>query len=364
MTYKNVQLVSFFSLLIGVSGLFLWMLGKYLFPVFWAVVFAVIFYPLFQRIERITGRFRSLAAILTIILLCILVIAPIAWIGGMVVSESLSIYKAANTNGTPIDLAVPTAWITEYLAPYGITETMIVERLQTWIQSGAAWFSASFIALSQVTLTLLIHIGIMVYLLFFMFRDGLILQQKLIDYLPLGDEYERRLITRFADTTRAVVSGTLAIAALQGVIGGVALWIAGLNTPILWGVAMMILAIIPAVGPMLVWLPAGLYLLLTGSVWAGVFVLVVGVLLVSIVDEFLRPTLVGRRTNMPDAFILLATVGGLATFGASGLVVGPVIAAFFLSLWSMFAEQYHAESSVLGDTEKASNRRNKQKSRT
>jgi predicted PurR-regulated permease PerM len=153
------------------------------------------------------------------------------------------------------------------------------------------------------------------------------------------------LFERFTTTTRAVAKGTVAIAILQGALGGIAFAIAGVSAPTLWGVAMTFMAVIPAIGPGIIWLPAGIILLLTGSIWQGVFILIVGGLLVSLIDNLLRPILIGRETKMPDALILLATLGGLATFGISGFIVGPIIAAFFLSLWSIFEEKYHTELS-------------------
>jgi predicted PurR-regulated permease PerM len=174
-------------------------------------------------------------------------------------------------------------------------------------------------------------------------RDGRKLQDLIIHYLPLGDAYEKRLLERFSETTRAVMKGTIAIAVLQGLIGGVVFWAVGISSPALWGVAMAILAIIPAVVPALIWVPASILLITTGAISEGVIIIVTGVLLVSLVDEFIRPILVGRGSKMPDALVLLATVGGLATFGITGFIVGPIIAAFFLSLWVMFEERYHDE---------------------
>ena len=205
--------------------------------------------------------------------------------------------------------------------------------------------ASSLVVVGQTTFSLFVSIGIMLYLLFFFFRDGEKLQQTLIHYLPIGDAYEKRLFARFSDTSRAVVKGTLAIAALQGFLGGLTFWIVGISNPVLWGVAMAILSIVPALGPAIVWVPASVILLATGSIWEGVTIIIVGVLLVGLVDEFLRPILVGRGSKMPDAVTLLATVGGLSAFGISGFVVGPIIAAFFLSLWVMFGERYHKELS-------------------
>lgn len=135
----------------------------------------------------------------------------------------------------------------------------------------------------------------------------------------------------------------MAIAVLQGILGAITFWIVGLSNPVLWGVAMAAGALIPAVGPALVWVPASIILLATGSIWQGVTIILSGVLVIGLVDNLLRPVLVGRGAKMPDSITLLATIGGLATFGVSGLVAGPIIAAFFLSLWTMFGERYQKE---------------------
>ena len=355
---NKLQTSVFYSLLILVTGGFLWMLGSYLYPVFWALVFAVIFYPVFDCINRVVVGKRGLAALLTTLGIVILLAVPSIWFGSLVVQESGSMYRTFSNGSTnPLSIANHSNWLSAHVAQFGIETQAVSERLETWSSTIEEWISDSLITFSQITLTFLIHTGIMLYLLFFLFRDGPTLQTKLIAMLPLREDHERRLILRFAETTRAVVVGTLLIALIQGIIGGVTFWIAGLSAPVLWGAAMMILAIIPAVGPSLIWLPASIYLLATGPIWAGILVFIVGALLVSVIDEFLRPTLVGRNTKMPDALILLATVGGLATFGVSGLVVGPVVAAFFLSLWTMFEEHYQQPAVLTSNDPKKPKRR-------
>jgi predicted PurR-regulated permease PerM len=349
MKFDNIQQFFFFALLVVTTGLFLWMLGKYLFPVFWAIVFAVVFNPLYVRIERTFKGRSSTAALATILSVVLIVMIPLVFVGGLIVKESLDVYQTLTDESGTFDnasLLARTSQFTAQLVPFGISQEMVEERLR----SGAAWVSqslaTSLVVFGQLTFSFFINTAIMLYLLFFFFRDGTKLQKLLIHYLPLGDENERRLFKRFTETTRAVVKGTLAIAALQGFIGGVTFALVGVANPVLWGVAMGLLAVVPAVGPALVWIPVGVILIATGSFWAGIIVLIVGALLVSLVDEFLRPILVGRGAQMPDALVLMATIGGLATFGITGFVVGPIVAAFFLSLWIIFEERYHRELNV------------------
>jgi predicted PurR-regulated permease PerM len=183
----------------------------------------------------------------------------------------------------------------------------------------------------------------MLYLLFFFFRDGAKLSSIIMHHIPLGAGYETRLMERFSQTAQAVVKGTLAIAVLQGIIGGILFLSVGISNPVLWGVAMAVLSVVPLFGTALIWVPAALAMIFTGSLVSGIIIILVGAFVISVVDEFLRPILVGRGTKMPDALVLLAIIGGLATFGVSGFIIGPIIAALFLSLWSFFEERYRTD---------------------
>ena len=322
------------------------MLRDYLMPVFWAIVITIVFYPLHLKIAARLPHRPSLASLLSIATVILIVVIPLSVIGSMVVQESLSAYQKITSEGSGLDnlgLLERAETIAGYLEPYGLSKETLTTKLQEWAAAGSQALSSSLLSLSQFTFSFVVGVAITFYLLFFFFRDAKTLLETLLHYLPLGNAYERRLLNRFTETTRAVVKGTLAIALLQGFLGGLTFWLTGVSSPVLWGVVMAFLAILPAIGPALVWVPAGIILIWTGSIWEGVTILVVGSLLVSVVDEFLRPILVGRGSKMPDAIILLSTIGGLATFGISGFVVGPIIAAFFLSLWIMFEEKYRQE---------------------
>ena len=159
---------------------------------------------------------------------------------------------------------------------------------------------------------------------------------------------EKRLFRKFASTTRATVKGTFLIALIQGALGGILFFAVGISAPFLWGSIMGVLSVIPAIGPGIIWLPAGIILLVSGSIWQGIFVLVAGGLVISLIDNALRPIFVGKDTEMPDFLILLSTFGGLSVFGITGFIIGPIIAAFFLSMWNMFEEEYKKDLSTRG----------------
>lgn len=346
MQFALIQQFFFFGLLATTTFVFLFMLGGYLITVLWAVVIALIFYPVYEYLKVKFGGRASVAAVSTVLLVVLVVLIPLISVGGMVVSESLTLYETLTKEDGDFDssgLLARVSIVTSYLEPYGISQANVENRLRDWAASLSQVVASALVSFSQNTARFLIEVVVMLYLLFFFLRDGKKIEQLLRHHLPLGDEYERRLITRFSETTQAVIKGTMLISVIQGIIGGILFWLVGIPNPVLWGVTMGVLAIIPLLGTSSVWLPAAIILMVTGSVWSGVIILLVGALVISSVDNFLRPILVGRSSKMPDSLVLLSTIGGLATFGVSGFIIGPIIAALFLSVWTIFEEKYRIQ---------------------
>ncbi len=185
---------------------------------------------------------------------------------------------------------------------------------------------------------------LMLYLLFFFLRDGGKIVEVIIDVLPIGDQRERDLLDKFAEVSKATIKGTLVVGIIQGSLGGIMFALLGIQSAIFWGVIMTLLSILPAIGSALVWLPAALYLIANGMLLKGLIMILVGSFVIGMVDNILRPILVGRDTKMPDYLILLSTLGGLGMIGISGFVLGPVIAAFFLAIWAMFARDFNPDN--------------------
>ena len=194
--------------------------------------------------------------------------------------------------------------------------------------------------LGQGTLQFFISLALMIYLAFFMLRDGPQLIGKLVHALPLGDERERRLFDKLAEVIRATVKGNLAVAAVQGTLGGLIFWALGIPGAFLWGVVMTLLSLIPVVGAGLIWLPVAIYLFATGEWVKGLILFGFGAAVIGLVDNVLRPILVGRDTKLPDYIVLLSTLGGFALFGISGFVIGPLVAAMFVTFWDIFASEF------------------------
>lgn len=153
----------------------------------------------------------------------------------------------------------------------------------------------------------------------------------------MHDDQKRELLTSFTTVIRATVKGNVVVAIAQGALGGLAFWFLNVHAPVLWAVVMAFLSLLPAVGSALVWLPVAIYFLVTGATWQGIVLIAFSVLVIGLVDNVLRPILVGKDTKMPDYVVLIATLGGMAIFGLSGFVIGPVIAAMFMAVWDIFS---------------------------
>ena len=345
MEIKTLETRTFLTLVVLVTLAFAWLLGGYLQTVFWATVLAILFAAPFRWLrQRLPGEV-TLASLLTLLLILLLVIAPLVGLGLAVTGEAMSVYTGV-TSGT-IDLSeilaqaeslLPRA--TRLAEDWGVDLDGIRERVSTTALTASQFIAGGVVSLGQKTANVVLLLAVTLYLLFFFLRDGDRLVHTLVRALPLGDVREARLFSRFAAVTRATVKGSFIVAAVQGAIGGIGFWIVGLGAPVLWGAIMAICALIPAVGTALVWLPAVVYLLVIGSWGKALIVVFIGLAVIGTVDNALRPILVGRDAGMPDYMILLSTLAGLATFGISGIVIGPIIAGLFLTVWEIFTEEF------------------------
>jgi predicted PurR-regulated permease PerM len=220
------------------------------------------------------------------------------------------------------------------------------DKLTEGLVKGSQYFASQALNIGQSTFDFIINLGIMLYLLFFLFKDGEALSQRVKNAIPLRPELRDDLMEKFTVVIRATVKGGILVALAQGALGGLIFWILGINAALLWAVLMAFLSLLPAVGAGLVWMPVALYLLATGSVVQGVILIAYGFLVIGLVDNILRPMLVGKDTKLPDYLVLIATLGGIDALGLNGFVVGPVIAAMFVAGWAIFAQ---SRKEVTGD---------------
>ena len=226
-------------------------------------------------------------------------------------------------------------WAAKLLAQFEVTGLpTLQERLSTALMQGGQLIAR----FGQVTVDFLLSVFVMLHLLFFLLRDGDTLLAYLRRAMPLPPEQQQVLFDRFTSTVRGVLKGDFVVAAVQGILGGLIFWVLGIGAPILWGALMAVLSLLPVLGTGLVWAPAAIYLLLTGSVWKGIVLLVFGTLVISTIDNVLRPLLVGTDVNMPSYVVLVSTLGGIAIFGVNGFIIGPLVAVLFLTAWDMYLQ--------------------------
>jgi predicted PurR-regulated permease PerM len=318
--------------------------------VLWATVLAIVFTPLYRRLLPVTGQRPNLAALVTLLVIVTLVILPLSLTATSLVREATSLYDRIQSGELNLGVifqqlrdALP-LWVSNLLDRLGLTNLGAVqERVANLLKQGSQFIAAQALSIGQGAADFILGLIVMLYLLFFLLRDGSALSKRIQDALPLRAEQERELFRKFATVIRATIKGSILVAALQGALGGLIFWLLGLHAPVLWGVVMGLLALLPALGAALVWVPAAIYLLATGSIWEGIVLLAFGAFVIGLVDNILRPLLVGKDTKMPDYVVLISTLGGLATFGLNGFVVGPVIAAMFIAAWDIFTESSTAQ---------------------
>jgi predicted PurR-regulated permease PerM len=334
----------FLVLLVAVSLAFAWILWPFFGAVLWGVILAIIFTPLYRRLLPSMWRRRTLAALTTLVIILVLVVLPLTLMTALLVQEGAGMYERIQSGEFDIGRyfqqtfdALP-GWVANLLDRFGLTNLGLVqERLSAALRKSSQFFAGQALNLGQNTLNFVLSLFIMLYLLFFLLRDGDALVESIRAAIPLHPAQLRTLASRFTGVIRATVKGTLVVAVVQGALGGLIFWLLGIHAPALWAALMAVLSLLPAVGTALVWLPVAIYFLATGAMWQGLLLIAYGVLVIGLVDNVLRPILVGKDTRIPDYVVLITTLGGIAIFGINGFVVGPVIAAMFVAVWGMFS---------------------------
>ncbi|QFT76615.1 AI-2E family transporter [Erythrobacter sp. THAF29] len=343
---SEVEQVSFLLILAAVTILLVWIAWPFATALLWSALAAIMFQPLYKWVlVKVRGK-RNPAALITLTIILLAVILPAFWIGAMVVEQALGVIAALQEN--PIDLA---AWASQVynLLPAAAQEmvdesgwsdmSQLQDRLQNLLGESAGLIASSAFSIGSGALSFFLALGVGLYVTYFLLRDGSRIGETLLHSAPVEREIADRLAARFLGIVRATIKGSGVVGLVQGTLGGIMLAIAGVPSALLLGVMMTILALIPAIGTALVWAPIGIYMLVTGEIWQGVFILAFGFIIVSSADNVLRPILVGRDTGIPDWIILITTLGGLAIAGISGIVLGPLVAGLFLASWSIWQEQ-------------------------
>jgi predicted PurR-regulated permease PerM len=348
---QRLESATFLALVLVTTALFAWTIRTFLQPVFWSAVLAVLFQRIHVGLLAVCRGRKNPAALLATLTVVVFVVLPVALVLGAIARQGLLLYQSIASGEISVDAPIDMIerWlpaVSEFLNRWGVDIDQLRVSVQEIAASATQTIATRALAAGQNAVWVALLFGIMLYVLFFFFRDGKQIVAGVARVLPLGDDRRRRLLQKFAQVAHATVKGSLIVAAAQGSLGVILFLIVGIETAIFWGVVMAVLSLLPAVGAGLVWLPAAIILFAGGQIWQGVVVLLGGVFVIGLVDNLLRPIVVARDTKMPDYLILISTLGGIAAFGLAGFVAGPVIAALFLVIWEIFAEEYTATETL------------------
>lgn len=354
----TLRRATFLLLLAAVSVAFLWVLAPFFGAILWAVTLALLFYPLNRWVHRRVGGRSNVSALLTLLFCVLIVIVPIALVGTSLATDILAFIQ--KTRGGGFDLHDPyqqvldllPAWVSTRMEQmHWFNPEQAIEKLSEAALQGGQIVAKHTLEVGQNTFQFVINFGVMLYLLFFLLRDGTRLAHIFREALPLEPEHTDYLLDKFSTVVRATVKGNIVIAVVQGALGGLAFWVLGVGGALFWGVVMALLSLMPAIGAALVWAPVALYLLATHAVWQGIALIVWGVVAIGLSDNLLRPMLVGKDTKLPDWIVLLSTLGGMVLFGINGFVIGPTIAALFIACWLLFGYTQQAGRQEIGRAE-------------
>ncbi len=326
-------------------------LGTILLPfygaILWGVIVALLFAPLNRWLLPRVRQQHTVAALLTLLLVLVIVVLPLAAVAAALASEAAVVYARLQTGELNPALyfrgvfdALP-SWVTAVLDRFGLVSfNTLQRRLTAALTQGTQFIATQTFSVGQNTFDFFASCFITLYLAFFLIRDGQARLQPVWQTLPLAATDKEQLLHTFVTAVQATVKGNLLVAIIQGALGGLAFWALGVSGALLWAVLMAFLSLLPAVGAGLVWLPVAAWLVLTGALWKGVALGLYGVLVIGLVDNLLRPILIGRDTRLPDYIVLITTLGGMAVFGLNGFVLGPVIAAMFIAVWRIHVARH------------------------
>jgi len=342
---KKLSRWFFIAALVLTTILFFRMMQAFLVPIALAAVFATIFDPLYQGFLRTFRGRRSLAAFFSCFVLFLGLVLPLYGVGHLVTVEAINFYRSIQgdvtrlVQGGNVDLIRRIKSI-PWLSNLPFEQINLQEDLQKAAAGIAAFMAGLINRTSRSTLEFVVLLFITLFTMFYFFRDGRTMVRRLRFLIPLDREYKNAILARFTAVARATVKGTLLIALVQGSLSGLTLWIFGVGSPFLWGVVATLLSIIPLVGAWLVLYPAAAVQALQGNYWQAIGILLATVIVIVNVDNLLRPRLVGQETGMHDLMVFFSTLGGIGLFGATGFILGPMLAALFLSLLDIYSQEF------------------------
>lgn len=331
----------FCAVLVGLTVAMLFVFRPFFYPILWAAIMAIMFQPVHRALNGLL-RLPALSALLATLIAIIAVLVPLSALGLLAARESLSLYRALTSGDFSFsveNLAAPFArtplapYLADITEQWGGTLTDAAKTVSIFLFHNIREFTKD-------SIQFIFYLFLTIYALFFFFKDGERILRRLKHLSPLKDEHDLYLFERFSGTVRATLKSTIIVGGVQGLLAGFLFWLTDVPASALWAVLLFVFALIPGIGTFIIWFPAGLFMLATSHAWQGITILVVGALVISTIDNLLRPPLLGKETQMHPLLALFSTLGGVFLFGIPGFVIGPVIAALYMAVLAIYDKYY------------------------
>lgn len=347
MKIANLNVYFFFLLLLGVGVVTFFVFQPFLTAILAAAILAIFFQEWYAVFLKYTRRRIGLSATLTVLLVATVIILPIFAVLGAAVNEAGNIYERNAFEGgsfrMTIEAVLQKIQAIPYLQFFIGSEVLDVNNIVDNLRG----FTQVLLGFVQTLYQSVAHFVFWMFVMFFTLFYFLIDGKQVVGYVmrlsPLRNEHEKLLIGKFVSMSRATIKGTLMVSVVQGFLGGLTFAIVGIQSPVIWGLVMTVLSVIPLFGAGIIWLPAGIILLMLGQVWQGVLVLSVGMGIISTIDNILRPKLVGKDTQMHPLLVFFSTLGGISLFGFPGFVIGPIIVSLALALLEIYSIEFRGQ---------------------
>jgi predicted PurR-regulated permease PerM len=348
-TKKQMFSWFFIAIFLLLIYLFYQILSPFLLALFWGSIITLTLYPLHVRLTKLLRNRKNISALIMTVVATFVVILPLVFISATVAIDMFDIYQSVADNVGVSELK------SELEKLKGLIPVTVLDELEKKLQIGelnihqmavkglgsVSGYVINEIQNAAANLTgLLMNFGIMIFALFFFFRDGDSMLERIKSLIPMKDEQIDEIFEKFYDALNAVIVGVMVTAAIQGILQGLFFWIVGISYSVLGGVLTFVFALIPVAGAVIVWLPVGLYLVFTGNIYLGIGVLVFGGLVVSSVDNFLKPMIIGGKIKLSTLLLILTIFGSLAIFGFTGIFLGPIFLAIFMTFIDIYKSNY------------------------
>lgn len=344
MSKTAINMIFILILVIVISSLFVVMIKQFFMTLLLAAIFSALFQGVFKRILKLLRNRPNQASIVTLLLILLIIIIPLLGVLGIVAGQAVDVSQTVKPWVTKQLENPDTAY--EFINKIPYSEVMFENKDEILTKAGEIVGKLGNLIFEQLssatksTVNFLFLTFVFFYAMFFFLKDGTTILFKLLQYLPMKEKEKLLLLNRFTSISRATLKGTLLIGLIQGGLAGLAFWIVGIESVLFWTLLMVVLSIIPAIGTTLIWLPAAIILLASGHIWEAIFLLIFCGGVVGSIDNFLRPKFIGKDTKMHELMIFLSTLGGLSLFGISGFILGPILAALFVTSWDIYGDTF------------------------